>query len=392
MGYTYRLYDSIREVPRDAWMSLRHGGSDLYMDPGFIATVEETMEAGRFWSLLVFDEHGRPAGSACLSLYPLDAALLAPPRSRPVTHTIRRVWPGYLKFPILFCGLPVSAGQSHLRFAQDADTQEVLRQLDAALMRLTTQVESVAIVCKEFTDEELSHADHLRELGYIRGYSLPMNCFSPRFHNFDAFVTALRSHYRYKIRRSQRKFATSGLKIAHFSGEDALAQYTDEVHELYLAVVERAEVKFEILPAAFFRQLVRHCGDSVRLTAVFQGPRIVAFSWGLLVGESYQNIFIGLDYESNHEFDLYFNLMAHDLDQALRTGAREIQVGQTADVFKSRLGCEGRPRYVYAKGTRWFSAQPLRWTHRLLMPPPPPPPARDLFREPEPAEERASLP
>ena len=71
--------------------------------------------------------------------------------------------------------------------------------------------------------------------------------------------------------------------MAHFCGAEALPHYTDEVHRLYLAVNERAEVEFEILPAAFFRQLAMRCGDSVRLTAVFQGPRIVAFSWGLLV-------------------------------------------------------------------------------------------------------------
>ena len=143
------------------------------------------------------------------------------------------------------------------------------------------------------------------------------------------------------------------------------------MHRLYLAVHERAEVKLELLPAEFFRQLAARCGDCVRLTAVLQGPRIVAFAWGILFGNAYQNVFVGLDYQLNDEFDLYFNLMASDLDHALRLGAAEIQTGQTADVFKSRLGCRGQPRYVYAKGTRWFSAAPLRWTHTLLMPPPP---------------------
>jgi hypothetical protein len=147
MGYSFRLYDSIHDVPLDAWRSLQHNETDLYMTPGFIGTVEATMGAtGRFWSLLIDDDNGRPAASACLSLYPLDAALLCPPRPRQVLEGIRRVWASCLKFPILFCGLPVSAGQNHLRIADGADTREVFRQLDAALTRLAAQVKSAAIV------------------------------------------------------------------------------------------------------------------------------------------------------------------------------------------------------------------------------------------------------
>lgn len=384
MGYTSRLYDSIHEVPLDAWLSLRRNENDLVMSPGFLGAVEATMgSTGRFWSLLVFDGEGRPAASACLCLYPLDAALLCPPRPRRVLEAIRRVWPGCLAFPILFCGLPVSAGQNHLRLAPGANVREVFRQLDAAMVQLAAQVDNAAIVWKEFGDEDLAQTDTLCALGYVRGPSLPMNYFDPRFRTFDEFIAALRSHYRYKIRRSQRKFASSGFRVEHFAGREALAHYSDEVHQLYLAVFEHAEVRLELLPVEFFRQLAMRCSDSVRLTAVFQGPRIVAFSWGLLGDKTYQNMFIGFDYELNSEYDLYFNLMAHDLDYALRLGVEEIQMGQTADAFKSRLGCQGRPRYVYAKGTRWFSAQPLRWTHRLLMPEPATPPERDLFREVE---------
>jgi hypothetical protein len=364
-------------------MGLRTDEADFYMDPRFIAAVEETVATARqFWSLLIYDGDNRPVGSANLCLYPLDAAVLCPPRPRQALRAIRRVWPGCLLMPILFCGLPFSGGQSHLRIAAGADVQEVLRQLDRAMTQLATDLQAAAIVCKEFTDHDLLHTDFLRQLGYVCGPSLPMNYFAPGFHDFDEFCAALRSHYRYKIRRSQRKFAGAGFRVAHFRGAEALAYYTDEVHQLYVDVHDRAEAQLELLPADFFRQLAAQCGDVVRLTAVLQGDRIVAFAWGILFGSSYQNVFVGFDYQLNAEYDLYFNLMAHDLDQALRLGAREIQMGQTADVFKSRMGCHGQPRYVYAKGTRWFTARPLRWTHALLMPPPSPAPVRDLYHEP----------
>ena len=168
--------------------------------------------------------------------------------------------------------------------------------------------------------------DHLCGLGYVRGPSSADELFPAGFRDFDEFCAALRSHYRYKIHRSQRKFAAAGFRVAHSHGAEALPHYTDEVHQLYLAVHERAEVKLETLPAEFFRQWAVRCGGTVRLTAVFQGERIVAFAWGVFAGQSYQNVFIGLDYALNDEYDLYFNLMASDLDAALRCEA-EIQVG-----------------------------------------------------------------
>jgi Acetyltransferase (GNAT) domain len=382
MAYKYRLYNSIYEAPQADWVGLRTNGDDLYMDPRFIAVAEKTItEAQRFWSVLIYDAGNRPVASANLFLYQLDGALLCPPRPRRVLRAIRHVWPGCMRFRVLFCGLPFSAGQSHLRIATGADAREVLRQLDLVTTRLAAQSRAEVIICKEFADEDLSYTDYFCEIGYVRGPSLPMNYFASGFGNFDKFCAALRSHYRYKIHRSQRKFANSGFRVSHFQGAEALPYYTDEVHRLYLAVRGRAEVQFETLPAEFFRQLAAQCGDSVRLTAVFKGPRIVAFSWGILLGHAYQNVFVGLDYELNNEYDSYFNLMASDLDRALRLGAQEIQMGQTADDFKSRLGCYGRPRYVYAKGTRWFTAKPLRWTRHLVMPPPPQPPVRDLYRE-----------
>jgi predicted N-acyltransferase len=380
MGYTYRLYDSIEAVPREAWMSLRRDEADLFMDPRFLAAIEETV-AGRYWSLLVRDEAGRAAASASLCLYPVDAAVLCPPRPRRVLGALRRVWPGCLKFPLVFCGLPFSAGQSHLRLAPEADVRQVFDRLDAALREVADCVPNAAIVCKEFGEEELSRTDTLCELGYVRGSSLPMNCFPPRYGSFDEYCANLRSHYRYKIRRSQRKFARSGCHVAHYRGLEALPHYTDEVHRLYLAVAERAEARLETLPAEFFRRLLVGCGDAVRLTAVYRQSRIVAFAWGIHLGRTYQNLFVGVDYALNSDYDLYFNLMAEDLDQALRLGPEEIYVGQTADVFKSRLGCAAQPRYIYAKGTRWYSAFPLRLVGGLLMPRPASPPARDLFRD-----------
>ncbi len=383
MSYSVRLYDSIDDVPLKDWELLRCGRSDLFMDPRFVAAVERSMsDAAKFWCLLAYDEACRPVASACLSLFPLDLAMLGQRAIRQMADAVRRIVPAFLKLPVLFCGLPVSAGQSHLCLATHADPKQALAAIDAALGRLARRHRALLVVFKELSEEERDPLDHLLSLGYVRGESLPMNHFAPQCGSFEGFCDSLRSHYRYKIRRSQRKFERAGCRVEHWSAREALDRYTEEVHGLYRSVVDRAEVKLEYLPRAFFAELARLFPDEIRFTAVRKEGRIVAFAWGLSSSTRHQNLFIGLDYPLNAEADLYFNLMAADLAFAIAQGARDVQVGQTADEFKSRLGCRPRPRYVYVRGMGAMVGWLVRRAAGWCFPPPARPPRRDLFRRP----------
>jgi predicted N-acyltransferase len=156
--------------------------------------------------------------------------------------------------------------------------------------------------------------------------------------------------------------------------------FTEDVYRLYLAVLDRAEVKLECLPAEFFRELTRQFPEESAFTLGYQGERIVAFVCGLFHGDEYANLFCGLDYGLNEGADLYFNLMFHDVDFALRSGVRSLHVGQTADEFKSRMGCYTRPRFFYVKVRDPLGASLLRAARRWLFPPVRPAPERNLFK------------
>jgi hypothetical protein len=60
-------------------------------------------------------------------------------------------------------------------------------------------------------------------------------------------------------------------------------------------------------------------------------------------------VYSGVDYEMNERAHIYFNLFYHDLDYAFSTGTTEVNLGETSDGFKSRLGTEMVPMYCYVK-------------------------------------------
>jgi hypothetical protein len=103
-------------------------------------------------------------------------------------------------------------------------------------------------------------------------------------------------------------------------------------------------------------------------TFIFDLPQILLSAWRQ---------------EINPECDLYFKIVYQFLDYAFRHGSKRISLGQTADSFKTRLGCSGSARHIYARGTGWLLSWVLRRCTGSLSPPRPIMPAHDVFKDTE---------
>jgi predicted N-acyltransferase len=351
------VHRSIREADWDEWNRLRDPKSDPFLDPRYILAVENSMgSVCSFRHVLVRDEEDRPAAIACLCSYTIDGGVLAEGDAKKWTALVSRVAPVLLRIRLLLCGLPVSSGSSHLRFAPHADRAAVLRHLDGVVHAFAREERSHCIVYKEFTPDECRDLAPLEALGYRRADSLPMNCVPTEYRSFDDYLSRIGSAKRRTIRKSREKFAGFGFKVEHrLGGEGAAELYTDEVHRLYEAVLDRAAVRFENLPAEYFRELARQLPENTLFTFVSREGRIVAFAATLLCEELFDQMFIGLDYSLNRECDLYFNIFFEALGAAFERGPRRIYVGQTSDDFKhQKLSTFQVPLTLYTKGVRWI--------------------------------------
>jgi len=359
--------------------------SDGLMDIRFLRAVERSLcRDGRFWSVAVHDAERALAASAFVSLYGVDPALFIEGIWKARFAQVCRALPTLRQLPVLMCGTPVSTGENHLRLTSGADRLEVLRVLDATMVKLARRHGSCILAFKEFDDSDTALHAALATLGYLRIASWPMNHLPTHFHSFDELCAATRSKYRNQIQRSVKKFARSGLRLEHVrDGAIVESLYTDEVHALYLAVLSRAEVKLEKLPAVFFRELARQFPREIVFTVARQAERVVGFVMSLSLSDHHFNLFCGIDYQLNEFADLYFNLMYRDADFALRHGSKTVNVGQASYDFKSRMGCYTRPRSFFVKVCVPMAAPILRRFAPLLFPPPPAPPIRNLFHDGE---------
>lgn len=383
MPYSYRIHTTITDVNLDDWNKvLRMGESNVFMDPRFTLTVERALSAqSSFRHLIFYDEQGEPVSCTSLCTFNVDLFMMAPQRFRDYLNYGRRLFPWPAALKVAMCGLPVSSGQSHLVFAPGADRARVLQMLDHILTDLAQSEGARFIIYKEFTLHSCGQLESLQNFGYRRADSPSTHYFTGHFKDFDAYCASLRSHYRNDIRRSEKKFRRAGLSHAHLRTAELIERtYTPEVHRLYEAVVERAEIKLEVLPINFFLELVRQFPDQISLTVIYKGERVVAFNWGLFADGIFRYLFCGLDYSLNEEADLYFNLMYRELDYALRCRGGMIIIGQMADHFKSRLGCEQRTLHFYIRGVGRIASLSLRLGFNLLFPKWPAASRHNIFR------------
>jgi predicted N-acyltransferase len=373
--YAYRLDTTVDAVDRGAWDDLcASADADVMMTRPFLRVVEEEHIFGSQQLYLVLSDPitTQAIAAAVFTILPVDMAALAGHALRQTVTTLRRVAPSFLEFPVALCGLPVSLGQSSLLIRPGADDARALAALDTLLRGTALQAGTALMAYKEFAPQDATRLDRLRASGYQHVPTLPTYIFPPQFRDFEAYVHALRAPYRNSIRHSQQKLRDAGVTIDRLDDPEQIASwYTAETHQLYLGVVARAEYQFEVLSATFFRALARAFpGELTFAVARTAAGEVIGYLCSLQAQGRFHGLYMGLDSRWNARCDLYFNLMYADLDYALRQGARRIELGQTADVFKARLGCQQEPRSLCIQARGRILPGVLRWGLPLLTPSP----------------------
>jgi predicted N-acyltransferase len=383
MAYRCRLFDSIDLVDPVEWNRVAAAcGDPIFSDHRFIAAVEAGMHRScKFRHLIVYDGSGLAVACTSLTAMKIDTVDV----SLPGWGSILRRFPGLFSrlryFNVLLCGLPVSAGQHCLALTSRSKRRDIVLAIDDAACELARETQQDVIIYKDFGKDDLKWLQPLRNRGYQQVTMPSMHVFTPSFRDFEHYRAALRSHYRYKVNRSLRKLKEAGVQVAVLTNpEEIISFYTRDIHDLYYQVLDRAELKFETLTIEFFHELTVRLKGQIHLVVLSRGARAIAFGWCLKAGSTYHLLFAGLDYGLNAEVDLYFNLMYAWLDCGFRNDVSKIEVGQTANDFKARLGCSSEPLYGYAKGLGPFLSLFVRFGAAFLIPREPEPPAYCVFK------------
>jgi hypothetical protein len=159
---------------------------------------------------------------------------------------------------------------------------------------------------------------------------LPDMIFHNRFTDLAVYRQLLRSPWRRRLDRTRERF--KGVQVTRSGCSD----FTEEHYGLYLQVMERATERLEILGLGFFQGLPR----PLELVSCRQEGRLLC--WRLMLLEDRRLSFVlgGHDYQLNKLHDSYFNSLLGVLADGMAAGIDEIELGQTAEDPKARLGAQ----------------------------------------------------
>jgi hypothetical protein len=219
-----------------------------------------------------------------------------------------------LKITLPIVGLPYSVATK----GYSGNPSDVVRLLD--------QVKGLKIILNGDDDLNLAKAP-----------MLPTYVLDLEWSSFDDYLSSMRSHYRYRLRKALKKGKT--ISINQIPNE----QFDDALYKLYLNVYSRASDQLECLSASFFRE-----HDAKIHTFHIPGKQSpVAFIQTKITDNRLKFLFCGLEQEHVRTHDLYINMLLFIIRMGIDNRVETIEFGQTTADSKMKVGCKEVKKYLY---------------------------------------------
>jgi predicted N-acyltransferase len=122
-----------------------------------------------------------------------------------------------------------------------------------------------------------------------------------------------------------------------------------EIYRLYLQMLDRHDMGFEVLPMEFFKNVAKNMPDRTKFFLMKVEGRLVAFLFCLVSDEHLIDYYLGLDYSVAHRYHLYFVKFRYVLNWCIENRIKKYEMGVTGYEAKRRLKFDFVPLYIYAR-------------------------------------------
>ncbi|MDO8896859.1 MAG: GNAT family N-acetyltransferase, partial [Bacteroidales bacterium] len=218
-----------------------------------------------------------------------------------------------------------------------------------ALKKHICQVEKGFVLFLNLEDEPVKGC-------FASGKTLPTIVLKNNFDKWDDYLAALRSNYRRRLILLSKN--NSDLRFERKS----CSEFTYEMYRQYLAVYKRSSGKLEKLNCDFFKNLP----PEFNLTICFKNETILGWNITLESPTVYYFFLGGIDYKQNKIHNTYLRLLSAIIEDGIEKKLKAIDLGQTAETPKMRLGGKPEIRYMQAHHHNRFLNNTLKSFSTLL--------------------------
>jgi predicted N-acyltransferase len=178
-------------------------------------------------------------------------------------------------------------------------------------------------------------------LHFMPGTYIDLNC-----NCFDEFLMRLKKKWRANIRNRINK-RKSDLKIVVINAADLTESECEICHALYFQTRGKQRLKHELLSQDYFCECGKNLGENCKMLVAKSNEKIIGFAQ-LLVSESdVINVRMGMDYQYNKEYNLYYHLLYENILYCFKNGKKRLYTSQTCYRPKIEAGAKLLPLHTY---------------------------------------------
>jgi len=257
-----------------------------------------------------------------------------------------------LKRRILMCGNVHTWGPHGVAFTKGEDPSRLWPAVADCLYRIRRadrlNGQTDYVIVKDLFVAENTAADTLKPFRYRQLETEPnmVLTIGNDWTSLSDYLASLTSRYRKAAKKVIKPFEAEEFRVEPIHD---IASESARIHELYKAVVSRADVRmFEIEESTLPRYAAALQDDFVTI-GIRNEEQLIGFVNVIRDGETAIGYYIGIDYEANAGLPLYHRLLFAVIDQAIRWKCQRVSFGRTALDAKSRLGCRPEPTFVWVR-------------------------------------------
>jgi len=331
----------ITEIPADDWNKVFPNVLESY--DFFRALDESNLGQFSFYYMMVYDRKIPVAATACFLMdYSLDTTISGPLRR--ITNSIKKIKPNIFSLKVFVCGMPIGQGRIGVTGQADIVMKVILRRMEQIARKNRASI----IAFKDFDQTYTEMLDPLQKKGFSKFDGLPTTNLNIWFKDFEEYLMTLSGANRYDLRRKFRK--VDGHVAINFEVMDSPEEgVLGDVYKLYLDIVAKHDMSFELLPPDFFRIVSKNMPKNTKFFMWRIGGKLAAFLFCLISKDTLIDYYVGLDYSVAYKYHLYFIKFRDVLNWCIKNKIKKYEMGITGYEPKRRLGFDFVPLYLYVK-------------------------------------------
>ena len=366
------IYNSVDAIDTEHWDSVLKG-RNVYLSINYLKSLEKGMkDEMKLFFAISYNAKGEPVLISTFQMVKfIDKRRKFTDHLCHLSYHIQKKIEDIFTVNVLVCGNVFSDGENGFIWTEQLDSEAAFDEVDAVIKQLKNEEElkeKVSITLfKEFWPSTVSSSNQLKKHSY-RDFMIDVNMvlqIHESWTTLDDYLMSMKTKFRTRANTVFKK--SKDLEIRILSSDDILEQ-KERIRELFGNVLAKSDFSYGTLTPETFAYFRESLPDHFELRGFYLDGVMIGFNTSFLNNGSLEANFVGLDYECNKEYNVYQRILYDYVEQALRHGAKDLQLGRTSELIKSSIGAMPTNMKLYVKHRKSVSNLLLKHVIQSISP------------------------